>query len=721
MKRYLFAILLILCLCVTACGEEAGERVTNVYSSEKIELPEGMALSRLYDTSNGCAALCFDGTAHRLLGLDSAGKQDGEDILPYGNGEIYDLTILPDGGVVCLIDSKDGIFSVVRHREGGAEVLCDDLEALYERENVRFSLTRIMADGDGDLCLIGQSALVMLDGEGGFLFSLTISDTLESVYPDGSGRLIVCTYEKVNFTRSCRAIDKEARDFGEETALVSDLMIDDGNNFYSWDSKGLYGYDAVSGTTTLLCDWVNSDLNHYRIEEISVLGADTMILRYRRSMASDSESDLLYMERIPDDQVPAKNLIRVAGTYCDMYLYERAAEFNRESDEYRVVIDIYGYGEDDALRNDILAGRVPDVMIFQRDFSGSSKYHDAYIDANTFTDLYALMDADPDFDRSQITAGAMRSLERGGKLYELPTSVYIRTLTAKGANVPAEGWTLREFLDWAKALEGAVVMEADKEELLEVMLTCSMGEFVDWENGTCSFDSDLFRHTLEFAATADCNVNPLLTSEEREYAREDKGYVHREGKVMLRLVKMPVLTHYMFAQHYYWFDDVCFVGFPSNDGNGTQIAALASYAIAERSEVKEGAWEFLKYLLLNRDEYMGDLTSTVSGIRSAFAEMGGRHYYYTYGRYNGYKSCAWDRDPAELYDLSQGIVHDYTDEDCEKFLALMDGAGTSTFMDSTLMEIVMEEVQMYFAGDKTLDETVKIIQGRAGIYVSEQS
>ena len=34
--------------------------------------------------------------------------------------------------------------------------------------------------------------------------------------------------------------------------------------------------------------------------------------------------------------------------------------------------------------------------------------------------------------------------------------------------------------------------------------------------------------------------------------------------------------------------------------------------------------------------------------------------------------------------------------------------------------MIMEEVQVYFAGDKSLDETVKIIQSRVGIYLAEK-
>ncbi len=41
-------------------------------------------------------------------------------------------------------------------------------------------------------------------------------------------------------------------------------------------------------------------------------------------------------------------------------------------------------------------------------------------------------------------------------------------------------------------------------------------------------------------------------------------------------------------------------------------------------------------------------------------------------------------------------------------------------MDSTVWDIIEEQVQPYFAGDKSLDETIDLIQGRVELYINEQ-
>ena len=53
-------------------------------------------------------------------------------------------------------------------------------------------------------------------------------------------------------------------------------------------------------------------------------------------------------------------------------------------------------------------------------------------------------------------------------------------------------------------------------------------------------------------------------------------------------------------------------------------------------------------------------------------------------------------------------------------LSLIDGASAMPDIDQKAAEMIMEEVQVYFAGDKSLDETVKIIQNRVGIYLAEK-
>ena len=59
-------------------------------------------------------------------------------------------------------------------------------------------------------------------------------------------------------------------------------------------------------------------------------------------------------------------------------------------------------------------------------------------------------------------------------------------------------------------------------------------------------------------------------------------------------------------------------------------------------------------------------------------------------------------------------------EDYDQFLELYNAIDHVSVRDRTIWEIVSEEAQPYFAGDKSLEETVRLIQSRVGLYVNEQ-
>lgn len=61
-----------------------------------------------------------------------------------------------------------------------------------------------------------------------------------------------------------------------------------------------------------------------------------------------------------------------------------------------------------------------------------------------------------------------------------------------------------------------------------------------------------------------------------------------------------------------------------------------------------------------------------------------------------------------------------TDEDAQRFLALLNEIDNVAIYDETVLGIIDEEASAFFAGEKTAEETASIIQSRVQLYVSEQ-
>ena len=55
----------------------------------------------------------------------------------------------------------------------------------------------------------------------------------------------------------------------------------------------------------------------------------------------------------------------------------------------------------------------------------------------------------------------------------------------------------------------------------------------------------------------------------------------------------------------------------------------------------------------------------------------------------------------------------------ERFWKLYESTEQITGRNDALLDIVMEQAEPYFAGDKTLEETAQLIQNRAKLYVNE--
>ena len=71
----------------------------------------------------------------------------------------------------------------------------------------------------------------------------------------------------------------------------------------------------------------------------------------------------------------------------------------------------------------------------------------------------------------------------------------------------------------------------------------------------------------------------------------------------------------------------------------------------------------------------------------------------------------WDGVSVEGRPLSQ--------QEADMYIDLVNNTKKSNISDSTIMQIVTEEAEIYFKGDKSLDEVVEIIQNRVQTYVDE--
>ncbi len=181
-----------------------------------------------------------------------------------------------------------------------------------------------------------------------------------------------------------------------------------------------------------------------------------------------------------------------------------------------------------------------------------------------------------------------------------------------------------------------------------------------------------------------------------------------------------------------------YVGFPTAGGTGSSFTLHLSMGISAASEAKEGAWAFVRTLLLPYSNVTGWYYAAYGGGPASYAglavnretfEEQMRMEFWT-DPYTGELFRDRNGDPMEFSPDGIGagrpgdiVLMAYlfapTEAQMDRFWRLYESTQQITGRNDALLDIVMEQADVYFAGDKSLEETAKLIQNRAQLYVSE--
>jgi ABC-type glycerol-3-phosphate transport system substrate-binding protein len=334
-------------------------------------------------------------------------------------------------------------------------------------------------------------------------------------------------------------------------------------------------------------------------------------------------------------------------------------------------------------------------------------------------DLYPLMDADPDFDRSDPMESVLNDFEIDGELYAAPSSFSINGFVGLTALVGEEsGWTLDEMLaiEERYAPDAAPLGGLSRAYALEFWLSAIADSFIDWDTGKCAFDSDEFLRILEYIKTipensAEYTINDLFGG---ELAFFPINY-------MLSYTELQTLD-VLFGDNAYTFK-----GYPTRSGDGglsRKYYLFPAPGISSTCSDVDGAWSFIKFMY-NGYEGLASGYQVSKRSRDKLIRQTREEQTFTELDENGNEVLVPRTPgmgsflglPGELEDV---LLYPVSDEQAERLDAVADSCDLTVNPDSAVMGIINEELPAFFAGDKSSADTAKIIQSRVQIYVSEQ-
>ena len=521
-----------------------------------------------------------------------------------------------------------------------------------------------------------------------------------------------------------RTVDTTAQDWGETYKLPKECMaVYPGNGeylFFSTANQVLGGWNAERNSLVELVSWLEAGINTSALLGLSVDG-DGQIL----AAVNENNSALLAL-LTPGADIPEKTVLTLASISNKYYLREYVSQFNRTSSTYRIVYKPYYTQTGDwfspseyqqgmtRLMTEIGAGKLPDLL---------------YVDhlpvlrlgaMGMLEDLWPYIENDPDLGREVVMEHVLECAQQDGKLYTIFDSFGILTVLGSKAVVgDRTSWTLddlRAALDTMP--EGCAIFSPDytKLETLKNTIYADLGSYVDWENGVCSFDSEDFKEVLSF-----CNE-----MESEEGASFEHFTLVPEGREMLL---DDVLGNFICIQEHeaIFGGEVSYVGYPRSDGEcGSSFSIINPIAMTSACKDKDGAWSFLRQFLLPQElprDTLGDVYVSNAAFpinRTSFEALLDESM-----RVNS-SNNEEDRPPKGTSFLGpEGMVFDLTytpttQAQYDQIMELYNAVTTVYTEDNALWEIISEQAQPYFAGDKSVDETAKLIQSRAEIYVNER-
>lgn len=598
--------------------------------------------------------------------------------------------------------------------DDGHEIGSLDISGVLSEEDSYVQYFTI--DGQGNYYLYdGSQVLHVVTPELQKICDITTDNWINDMVVSKEGDVYITSYGENGL--ELKKVDLDTKSLGQKLEGVSSGY---GNQSYypavtksilvSGEQVGLY--DVASATEEKLFSWLDVDVNNNYISQAGELSDGRIWALYQDYEASENKPELLVVKKVNASEVTPKEEITYGTLGLDWELKKLIIDFNKTNEKYRIVVKEYGAEDYQAGRTqfnaDITTGNCPDLI----DLTNGN--YTLYANKGILEDLYPFMEKSG-LKKEDYLENVLKAYEVDGKLYAVIPEFYVSTTMAKKSVVgDVDGWTLSEMLDFVEKSNPENVFEyGDRSGIFYYCIYYNIDEFIDWENGKCSFDGEDFIRTLEFAAK-------FSDGEEINW-NESKGTYSKlkEDKILLLQGSVSSVQNYQMYKG--MFDgEVAFVGYPNNERQGNLIQPSGGcVGISSKSGNKDGAWEFVQTIIgKEHQENMTDdwgFPVMVSALEKKFeADMTPEYYEDENGEQVESMKTSWGYNDFNI------DIYAATQEEIDTVWALLKSANKiSGSVDEQLINIITEETEPFFKGQKSAADTAAVIQNRIQIYVNE--
>ncbi|MBO4637505.1 MAG: hypothetical protein J5685_10210 [Clostridiales bacterium] len=529
----------------------------------------------------------------------------------------------------------------------------------------------------------------------------------------------------------------------------------EGNNTYDWldaygedhfgyfdgvgnvivDGFGISRLDLENKTSERIITYDECNINRVDMNQMELLYMDDqniifsgIVMRGGYMDPGDSigyniemaNGEMIILSRAQTNPNVGKTILRAA--YINGRMSYATAEairlFNEQSDDAMIVSDLR-YTEDalaDQVANDIgdtesdrerklnaafittisldlLAGEGPDLLF-------------GTIENTQLNSPELLIDLKDCINREECFTNVIDSAMTGDALYQLPLCFSVDGILTKTENAPGNeaGFTFDEYVEFVGGpCNGHEPTDLGQVEFFNLCLQQMSDQF--YSNGRYDFDNDSFRQLAQFTSEHIFDHDPTIP-DILDTSVPKASYVRVvSAQSILRNVHGPIEVYSL-------------LGLASVDGRGPLANVRDSVAVSAAARAPEACLQFVSMLTgtelqqcyahncafsINRNTFIEESYDVIREVNRRFDTYYSLYYY------------ARDLDESR-------IPSERLDEDAfvNTLLAYADSISGIGFIDSPVQIIASEEIQAYFAGQKSLDEVIALIDNRVETYVNER-
>lgn len=678
------------------------------------------------------------------------------------NGSIF---VDDNGNVSCFVysstytdDTYNETTEFVTFDSNGNETKRVDASNLYHIDDDDYDswFSSAIVDNDGNIILNLGSYIQVCDSEGNQLFKtdkLTGDNGwINSIFLTNTGipAISLYTWDENGSENKIIEIDVAAKALGNEYAISRSNTLFNGSGdyiaYYSSDT-GISGIRADNLQSETVINLLNLGVDNSNVNSFSVNQDGSFSVMANDYSSSEVRTTISKLEPIDASEVKERTAITLGCYYLSWNIRSQVADFNRTNDDYVIFCTTYSENNDTSdydaavknFNNEILAGNVPDILLID-----SSMPYDSYAEKGLFADMYTLMEKDDEISKDDFYSNILEALESDGKLYEITPAVDIMGYAGKTSVVGNENTlSIEKCNELAAALGETTYILGDNlttEASSFINNVIVYSDFIDYDKGTCSFDTPEFKAALEYAKQFPVEIDYESIYNDDYWIESEMAI--RKNLALFQSVYLSEFSSYKQYRYGYIGEEFTMMAYPGsylNEGSsGTMFSPSIELAISSKSKYKDGAWEFIKYILNNTvDEETLYIYNEQLGENIATDEKVYTTDYYSFPimktQLEKLRSSAMRKDyyidadgNEQAYDYSYYIgneeikLENLTEEDLDKVVDILSSTNRVYRYNSSVIDIVNEETASFFNGTKSADETAAMIQSRISLYLSEQ-